>query len=140
MKVSDAGLDLIKSFEGVRLDAYVCPAGVLTIGYGHTGDVYPGQVITLLEADDLLRRDAEKFERCVGVAVNDVTQGQFDACVSLAFNIGCSAFGKSTLVRKIAQGDMSGAADEFLRWNKAGGREMAGLTRRREAEREMFLS
>jgi lysozyme len=69
-----------------------------------------------------------------------VSQSQFDACVSLAFNIGCAAFGKSTLARKIAQGDVSGAADEFLRWDKAGGKQMAGLTRRRRAERALFLS
>jgi lysozyme len=141
MKISDAGLDLIKSFEGLRLDAYVCPAGVLTVGYGHTGpDVYEGQVINHDEATDLLRADLAKFERCVSQSVGDLTENQFSACVSLAFNIGCSAFGKSTLVRKIAQGDMSGAADEFLRWDKAGGRQMAGLTRRRRAERELFLS
>jgi lysozyme len=141
LRTSDAGIALIKQFEGVRLDAYVCPAGVLTIGYGHTGDdVYEGQVINHDEADALLRADLAKFERCVGVAVNDVTQQQFDACVSLAFNIGCAAFGKSTLARKIAQGDVSGAADEFLRWNRGGGKVLPGLTRRREAERALFLS
>lgn len=144
MKLSDTGVALIKEFEGLLLEAYPDPAtggDPWTIGVGHTGpDVYPGLVIDEAWADHLLRQDVEKFERCVGLAVNDVTQNQFDACVSLAFNIGCSAFGKSTLARKIAQGDMSGAADEFLRWNKAAGRVMAGLTRRREAERALFLS
>lgn len=144
MKISDAGIALIKSFEGCELAAYPDPAtggDPWTIGVGHTGpEVRPGLVITDEEADALLRADIEKFERCVDLAVNNVTQQQFDACVSLAFNIGCSAFAKSTLVRKIAQGDMSGAAEEFLRWDKAAGRQMAGLTRRRRAERELFLS
>lgn len=144
MKISDDGIALIKEFEGLRLEAYPDPAtggDPWTIGVGHTGpEVQPGLVISEEEADEFLRADLAKFERCVSLAVNDVTQHQFDACVSLAFNIGCGNFGKSTLVRKIAQGDISGAADEFLRWNKAAGRVMAGLTRRREAERALFLS
>lgn len=143
MKTSDTGIALIKEFEGCELTAYPDPGTrgePYTIGYGHTGGVPADMTITQEEADAFLRSDLEKFERCVSLSAPGVNQRQFDACVCLAFNIGCSAFGKSTLARKIAQGDMSGAADEFLRWNKAGGRVMAGLTRRREAERAMFLS
>lgn len=144
MKISDAGLALIKEFERLRLKAYPDPAtggDPWTIGVGHTGpDVYPGLVIDEAQADELLRQDIEKFERCVGIAVNDLTQQQFDACVALAFNIGCGAFAQSTLARKLAEGDTSGAADQFLRWNRANGKVMAGLTRRRQAERALFLS
>lgn len=142
MKISDEGIKLIKEFEGTRLEAYVCPAGVLTIGTGHTGpEVHLGLVISEDEATEFLRADLERFERCVESAVGQhVAQCEFDACVSLAFNIGCGAFGKSTLVRKIRSGDYAGAADEFLRWDKAAGKTMKGLTRRRQAERALFLS
>lgn len=142
MKTSRRGIDLIKQFEGLRLDAYVCAAGVLTIGYGHTGpDVQPGMTITEEEADALLRADLEKFERCVSEALTvDVIQPQFDALVSFAFNVGCQALLDSTLLKLINVEDFEGAAAQFARWNKAGGRELAGLTRRRAAEAELFLA
>jgi lysozyme len=143
MKISDAGIALIKEFEGVRLEAYPDPAtgaDPWTIGVGHTGpDVHRGLVIDEARVDELLRADLDKFERCVSVAVNDIPQNQFDACVALAFNIGCRAFSSSTLARKLASGDASGAADEFLKWDMAAGHHMAGLTRRRRAERALFL-
>lgn len=145
MKISDAGLELIKSFEGCKLEAYPDPGtggDPWTIGVGHTGpEVVPGLTITQERADELLREDLAKFEACVGSAVGQhVTEPEFAACVSLAFNIGCAAFTKSTLARKIRDGDPEGAAQEFLRWDKAGGKQMAGLTRRRGAERDLFLS
>lgn len=139
MKISDAGLAIIKEFESLQLKAYLCPAQVWTIGYGHTGGVQKGQVIDESEADAFLREDVEKFEECVSYAVPDLTQPQFDACVSLAFNIGCNAFAQSTLVKMLKAGNVAGAADQFLRWNKGGGKVLPGLTRRRTAERELFL-
>ena len=141
MKISDAGVDLIKEFEGLELTAYYCPAGVLTIGYGHILDVEEGQTITEDEAEVLLRSDLKKFERCVNsyLAVT-VTQSQFDALVSFAFNLGCDALRKSTLLRMLNEGDDIGASQQFVRWNKANGKQLAGLTRRREAERDLFLA
>lgn len=145
MNISQAGLDLIKSFESLELKAYPDPAtggDPITIGYGHTGpEVHLGMTITEEEAEDLLRQDVGKFEECVEQAVGaNVMQQEFDACVSLAFNIGCGNFKTSTLVKMIRAGNMAGAAQQFIRWNKANGHTMAGLTRRREAERDLFLS
>lgn len=145
MNISDEGLSIIKSFEGLRLKAYPDPAtggDPITIGYGHTGpEVHLGLTITEDEADEFLLADLEKFEHCVEDCVGQhVSDPEFSACVSLAFNIGCGNFSKSTLVKKIRAGDMMGAGDEFLKWNKAAGKEMPGLTRRRQAERALFLS
>lgn len=141
MKISQAGLDLIKEFEGFEPEAYLCPAGIWTIGYGHTGDVSEGQTITEEEAEELLRQDVAFAEDAVTDYVEgDLTQGQFDALVCFVFNIGAGAFRDSTLLRLLNQGDNEGAAEQFLRWNKAGGKVLSGLTRRREAERELFLS
>lgn len=139
MKTSPKGISLIKEFEGLSLDAYLCSAGVMTIGYGHTGGVQKGDRITEKKAEELLQDDLKKFEngvlRLVRVPLN---QNQFDALVSFAFNLGVGNLGKSTLLRKLNGGDFAGAATEFVRWNKAGGRELAGLTRRRNAEAELF--
>ena len=145
MKISDAGIELIKRFEGCKLTSYPDPAtggDPWTVGYGHTGpEVGPGLVIDDERADDMLRPDLEKFEKCVDkVLMVPVTQQQFDACVSLAFNIGCRNFQGSTLIKKLNAQDDSGAADQFLRWNMAAGKEMLGLTRRRRAERDLFLA
>lgn len=144
MKINDAGLALIKSFESLRLDSYPDPAtggDPWTVGYGHTGpEVHPGMTITEAEADALLAADVATFEQCVNDAVGaHVNENEFGACVSLAFNIGCAAFRKSTLARLLREGRNEEAAEQFLRWNRAGGREMAGLTRRRRAERDLFL-
>lgn len=139
MKTSPKGISLIKEFEGLSLDAYMCSAGVLTIGYGHTGGVQKGDRITEKKAEELLQDDLKKFEngvlRLVRVPLN---QNQFDALVSFAFNLGVGNLGKSTLLRKLNDRDFKGAAAEFVRWNKAGGRELDGLTRRRNAEAELF--
>lgn len=144
MKISDAGLALIKEFEGCELEAYPDPATggePYTIGFGHTGGVREDDVITAEQAESILRTDLERFEKCVEQAVGQhVTEAEFSACVCLAFNIGCNAFQKSTLVRRIRAGQTDDAANEFLRWDKAAGKTMAGLTRRRRAERELFLS
>lgn len=141
MRTSDKGIDLIKAFEGLRLNAYRCPAGVPTIGYGHTKDVVMGTKITAEDAEELLRGDLEVFEDGVAEAVKlSLTQGQFDALVSFSFNLGVGALRKSTLLKKLNMGDIEGAADEFLKWNRAGGKVLPGLVKRRKAERELFLS
>ena len=141
MQISKAGLDLIKQFEGLYLKAYRCPAGVPTIGYGHTAGVAMGQTITQQQADDYLRRDVRQFERAVARLVSvPLTQGQFDALVSFAFNLGEGALAQSTLLRLLNAGDYAGAAAQFDRWNKAGGRVLPGLVRRRAAERALFES
>lgn len=140
MTVSDEGLDLIKSFEGCRLTAYRDAAGVWTIGYGHTGpDVVPGGTITQQEADALLQADVNRFASGVEALVEvPMTQEQFDALVSFAYNIGLSAFGQSTLLRLLNAEDYDGAANQFQRWVHGGGKVLPGLVRRREAEAELF--
>lgn len=134
------GAAIIKEFEGLRLDAYRCPANVLTVGWGHTGpDVKTGMVITLDQAEELFTKDVQKFVEGVNYAVRiQLTQNQFDALVCLSYNIGVSAFQHSTLLRKLNAGDIKGAAAEFLRWNKGGGVILAGLTRRRIKEAALF--
>lgn len=141
MRVNAAGLAIIKRFEGLRLRAYLCPAHVWTIGYGHTGlDVHQGAEINEARADKLLAADLDHFER--GVA--DMTRGlnlnanQFSALVSFAYNVGLSALQTSTLLRKVREGDLFGAGVEFPRWNKAGGRVLPGLVKRRTEERALF--
>ena len=115
---SSKGLDLIKSFEGCELKAYVCPAGVLTIGYGHTGaDVHPGMEISTAEAEELLRTDLIRFERAVdNHATVPIKQCQFDALVSFTYNCGADAFKNSTLLRLLNAKDYEGAAGQFGRW------------------------
>ena len=141
MKTSDAGKQIIKQFEGVRLNAYLDSVNIPTIGVGHIKGVKMGDTITMEEADDLLSEDLHSAETAVNNAVKvDVTQNQFDAMVSLAFNIGNTAFTNSTLLRKLNARDKAGAADQFLVWNRAGGRVIQGLSNRRAAERRLFLS
>ena len=137
MKTGNAGLNLIKQFEGCRLTAYKCPAGVWTIGYGHTAGVTSGQTITQAEADKMLVCDVEKYERKVN-KYNDRyrwNQNEFDALVSFAFNIG-------SIDQLTANGTRSRAviAEKILLYNKAGGKVLNGLKRRREAERVLFLT
>jgi lysozyme len=141
MHISQRGIDLIKSFEGVKLTAYLCPANVLTIGYGHTGrDVTEGLIISEARAEELLRSDLMRFEDAVAKHAGPCPQGQFDALVSFAFNLGIAAMAGSTLVRRHKAGDFAAAAAEFPRWNKGGGRVLPGLARRRAAERALYLS
>ena len=174
MKTSDDGIALIKAFEGIRdgdpstvnLDPYLCPAGVATIGWGHAivsplghqlrgrhglnqaRQLYPNG-ITLEEAEELLRLDLRERERAVESLVKvPISQGQFDALVSFAFNVGTDideddipeGLGDSTLLTKLNAGDYQGAADEFPKWVYAAGRKLLGLERRRAAERELFLT
>ena len=142
MQTSEKGFDLIRKYEGLQLAAYVCPGGKLTIGYGHTGpDVTEGRRIDAEEANELLGRDVERFERAVNELVTvPMTQGMFDALISFSFNLGAGSLKSSTLLKKLNADDREGAADEFLKWNKAKGKVLAGLTARRESERELFLA
>ena len=140
MEVSKRGLALIQQFEGLRLEAYLDSVGKPTIGYGSTKGVQMGDEITQAQAVELLAADVERHADGVRRLVDvPLTQNQFDALVSLVFNIGVGAFKGSTLLRKLNAGDYQGAANEFLRWTYAGGEELRGLARRREAERAMFL-
>lgn len=144
MKTSSNGREQIAAHEGLRLVAYPDPGTggePWTIGVGHTGGVKPGQRITHEQALQFLAEDLWIAEAAVSSKVTaPLTQNQFDALVSLVFNIGAGAFGGSTLLRLLNLRDYAGAAAQFLRWNKAGGREMPGLTRRRADERDRFLS
>lgn len=144
MKVSDAWRGTIKGFEGVRLTAYRDSAGVLTIGVGHTSaagppKVFPGMKITAREADSIFAADLAPVEKAVLQSVRiPLTQYEFEALVSLVFNIGLGAFRRSTLLRRLNANDRKGAANEFSKWIYAGGKALPGLVRRREAERAHF--
>lgn len=149
MQTSPNGIVLIKKFEGCRLTAYPDPgtgSAPWTIGYGWTHPVddkpvRPGMTIDQAIADRLLKTGLVSYENDVLKLVRvKLTQGQFDALVSFAYNVGSRALSTSTLLKKLNVGDIKGAADEFLRWNKAGGKVMPGLTNRRKAERDVFLS
>jgi len=150
MKTSTAGRKAITEREGVRLESYKDSVGIRTIGVGHTSAagapvVKVGMTITAKEADDILSRDLTVFEAAVNDAVTvPLKQGEFDALVSLAFNIGSGAFKKSTLVKELNKGNRYGAANQFLVWDKVsvGGKKKAlkGLTNRRKAERDQFLN
>jgi len=146
MKTSPAGRAFVGLHEGLRTTAYRDAIGVWTIGYGHTamaGEPKPeaGMTVTAVQADAILGRDLERFEASVEKLLRvPVTQNEFDALVSFAFNLGAGNLGASTLLRKLNAGDKVGAAAEFGKWNKAGGRVLAGLTRRRAEERSMFAN
>lgn len=150
MNISKKGLDLIKDFEGTKLKAYYDSVGIPTIGHGtikypNGKAVAMGDVITLAQAESYMLNDLKSFEAAVNGAVKvPVTQNQYDAMVSLAYNIGVTGFTNSTLVRKLNAGDVKGAADQFLVWNKGRVKgvlvEIKGLTNRRVKERALFLS
>lgn len=140
-QINKAGLDLIKRWEGCKLTAYLCPAGVLTIGYGSTGPhVKPGMTITQDQADELLRSDLRRFEDFVADRCAPATDNQFSALVSFAFNLGEGNLKSSTLRRLHLEGDYAGAKAQFARWNKAGGRVLKGLTDRRAQEADLYGS
>ena len=145
MQTNAEGLSLIKIFEGLRLKAYKDPVGILTIGYGHTSaagapEVKLGMVITREEAEAMLRRDLVTYEKAVADAVKvTLTSNQNSACVSLCYNIGPGNFKKSSVLRFINQGRFDDAADAFLLWNRAGGKILSGLVKRRAAEAALFI-
>jgi lysozyme len=139
MKISKVGAVLIKKYEGCRLKAYKCPAGVWTIGYGHTGNVKEGQVITQAHADDLFDKDIQRFVDGVNNAVKvELNQNQFDALVSFAYNCGVGALQKSTLLQFVNKKQFVKASAEFAKWNKGGGKVLQGLVRRRNEEQALF--
>lgn len=158
MKINEAGLNLIKKFEGFRSKPYLCPARIWTVGYGHV--LYPEQIglklderltyplkpednriFTSEEIDGLLIDELGKYERgVVRLCPGSLTQNQFDALVSFSYNVGLGALQRSTIRSAFNRGDLDIAADAFLKYNKAGGKELKGLTRRRQAERALFLS
>jgi len=146
MRASENGINLIKRFEGCRLTAYQDSVGVWTIGYGWTQPVDgkpvgKGMTITQQKANQLLTEGVAQYENGVTNLVTvPLNQNQFDALVDFAYNLGVNALKGSTLLKKINAGDYAGAVNEFTKWNKAGGKELAGLTRRREAEKSLFLS
>lgn len=144
MKTSRAGIDLIKEFEGLRLEAYLCPADVWTIGYGHTSAageplVTRGMKITAAEAERILARDLIKYESAVDRLVKvEIAQHQFDVLVSFAYNCGVGALAKSTLLKRLNAGRADAVPAELMKWTKSGGRELPGLVRRRRAEAQLW--
>lgn len=143
IKPSEACKQLIREFEGLNTQAYRCPAGVLTIGYGHTGsDVEEGMVITKEQAENLLTRDLKKTASQMADYLKniDLNQNQIDALISFVYNVGIGRFATSTLLLKLKAGDYEAAADQLLRWTKSGGKELKGLVLRRQAERRLFLA
>ena len=141
MKSTNYAILLIKSFEQLRLNSYLCPAGVWTIGYGHTDGVNQGMLITEKTADAFLKQDIRNAEHCVNQMGVDLTQGQFDALVSFVFNVGVQAFNVSTLRKKILKDPNDPSiADEFRRWVYAGNEKMPGLIKRREQEIKLYYS
>ena len=141
MKISLEGLSLIKKFEGCGLEAYYCSGGVLTIGYGHTGGVKETDTITQEEADKLLKGDILKFEQYVEDNVMvELDQSQFDALVAWTFNLGPGNLRESTMLKKLNNADYESVPFEMRRWNKAGGKTLDGLIRRRQAEALLFQS
>lgn len=144
MKINARGVALIKEYEGLRLNAYKCPGGELTIGYGHTSaagspKVVPGMKITADEAGEILKDDLRHYEDAVaGTITKYCNENQFSAMVSLCYNIGPGAFRKSSVARYFNDGQAAKAANSFLLWTKADGKELKGLIRRRAAELALF--
>lgn len=141
MKASVDAYELIKQFEGLRLEAYLCPAGIWTIGYGHTSSVSPNSFITIQEADEYLHRDVAAIEIQLNKLNLSLRQCQWDAIVSFVFNVGIGNFKASTLLAKIRiNPDDNSIIDEFLRWVYANGKVMRGLQKRRLTEMKLYFS
>ena len=139
MRTGRDGVELIRHFEGCRFDAYLCPAGVWTIGYGHTADVKEGDSIDQEAAEAFLIEDLEKFEQAVMRLVEvPLTQQQFDALVSWTFNLGAGNLAESTLLRKLNNYQYAEVPEQMMRWVRAGGKVLDGLVRRRAAEAALF--
>ena len=139
MTLSEEGLSFIKEREGLRLVSYQDVAGIWTIGYGSVTDVEPGEKITEVEAGERLKEDVRHAENCVNQLVTvPLTQNEFDALVSFTFNVGCHALRKSTLLRKLNDGDYESIPAELARWDKAGGHVVAGLSKRRKLEGDLW--
>lgn len=140
MKTNQAGIDLIKQFEGCKLQSYLCPAGVPTIGYGSTNGVTMGMTITEEEAESLLRVDLEKFEKQLNSLNLKINENQFSALVSFIYNLGFGSFLTSTLRRRIMTNpNEPSIRDEFNKWVRGGGKVLPGLVKRRAAESELYF-
>jgi len=139
MNISQEGISLIKKFEGCELEAYQCAAGVWTIGYGSTKDVKEGDTLTQKEADNLLLHEMQEYEGYIKELVKiPLKQNQFDALVSWVFNLGPANLKASTMLKFLNAGDYHLIPSQIKRWNKANGKVLEGLIRRREAEALMF--
>ena len=139
MKLGERGTEILKYFEGCKLTAYQDSVGVWTIGYGHTKGVYDGMTITQDQAEQMLLSELEEYEGYIKDMVTvPLTQNQFDALVVWVYNLGPTNFRNSTLLKELNAGNYNAAGQEITRWNKAGGKVLAGLVKRREAEAELF--
>lgn len=143
MNISQEGIDLIKSFEGLKLEAYKCQAGIWTIGYGHTKNVKDKDIISNSQADCFLVQDLYFIEQSINQLVKvELNQNQYDALCSFVFNVGVLAFNQSTLLAKLNMGNYIGASNELERWNKITvdgiKQSSTGLTNRRKAEKNLF--
>ena len=133
------GLNIIKHYEGLELEAYQDPVGVWTIGYGHTKGVKRGDEISVAQADNFLRQDVKVAERAVNRAVNvSINQDQFDALVSWTFNLGSGNLNRSTMLKRLNEKKFDEVPCEMIRWVYAGGKKLNGLVKRRYAEAELF--
>jgi lysozyme len=147
-KLSQKGLELIKQFEGLSLTPYVCDGGINTIGYGNTYYTNGKKVtlkdkpLTLQQAEELLKFSLTTYEKAVdSFCRDDISQGNFDALVSFAYNLGTGALQKSTLIKKVNANPKDPTIKaEFMKWNKANGKVLAGLTKRRQAEANLYFS
>lgn len=141
MQYSLAGTQLTENFEGIALTAYQDSIGRWTIGYGHTKNVKSGDTCTLQQAEQWLRDDVQWAVNCVNALVTvSITQSIFDALVDFTFNLGSGNLQHSSLLRLVNAGDFDAAANEFEKWDYAGGKQVAGLLRRRDAEKAEFVS
>ena len=139
MNIGQKGINLIKHFEGCELNAYKCPAGVWTIGYGHIKGVSEGMSITQEQAEQMLLDELKEYENYINELVTvNLSQNQFDALVSWVYNLGPANLQSSTFLKVLNSGDYSGVPAQIERWNKAGGKVLEGLIRRREAESALF--
>ena len=139
MKTGTKGIELIKHFEGCELEAYKCAAGVWTIGYGHIKGVTSDSVITQEQAEQMLVEELNEYEGYINdMVTTPLSQNQFDALVSWVYNLGGGNLKASTLLKVLNSGDFNGVPAQLMRWNKAGGRVLEGLTKRRQAEADLF--
>lgn len=141
MYINKEGIELIKHFESLRLEAYQDSVGVWTIGWGHTKNVFKGMKITKEEAEEFLKKDLEVFENLVNDLLEvEINDNQFSALVSFSFNLGINNLKKSTLLKLINEKDFFNSSKEFVKWSNAGGRRLKGLVRRRLSERNLYCS
>ena len=139
LNIGQRGIEIIKHFEGCELEAYKCPAGVWTIGYGHIKGVSEGMSITQEQAEQMLLDELKEYENYINeLVVVDLSQNQFDALVSWVYNLGPANLKSSTLLKVLNSGDYAGVPEQIERWNKAGGKVLEGLIRRRLAESSLF--